>query len=257
VELNRGESETYDFVVANCWMDDIRSRTRDYSPWHYVNLPFTPEGLPIPDGEDGPNVVWGLELAQDVLAGRKTHPAISNKSLAVIILAHLVGDVHQPLHTTSRDNDAGGNRTKIANLRSPASDLLFGGGGNLHFFWDSAYRRVFKDGEATVSYEPPIYDRHKPVAGHIAALPLVEKAAAAIVEEFPPSVVEEQGDATSWAMESHRLGFSQGYGALPETNGDEIVLDEAYVSESSKIARQRLAMAGYRLGALLNEIYGE
>ncbi|MCX6968683.1 MAG: hypothetical protein NTV93_00825 [Verrucomicrobia bacterium] len=57
---------------------------------------------------------------------------------------------HQPLHATEH-SDTGGNRTKISNLRDAGVDLLFSKGGNLHFFWDSACRREFKDGQVGAS----------------------------------------------------------------------------------------------------------
>jgi hypothetical protein len=249
----------YTFVTAPCWMDDIRSREemRPFAPWHYVNLPFTAEGLPIPDPSVGPNVVNGIQKAEAILTGAQTDPAI-DKDMATMILIHLVGDIHQPLHTTSKADDAGGNKTSVGNLKDPLADLIFSKGGNLHFFWDSAYRRIYKEGFATVSFEAPVYDRATPVAGHNEALSLVRAQASAIEKKYPPSIVKEQGDAVSWALESHAIGYALGYQKLPHAStGRPVKLTQAYVTESQAAAEKRIALAGYRLAAVLNQFYGD
>ena len=248
----------YNFVTAACWMDDIRSRPemKGYAVWHYVNLPFTEDGLPIPDPGAGPNVVNGIQKATAILTNQETDPAI-DKDTALVILEHLTGDIHQPLHTTSRGEDAGGNKVKVKNLKDPLADLVFSKGGNLHFFWDSAYRRVYKEGFATVSFEAPLYDRAKPVAGHDAALEIVRAQAAAIAKKYPPSILAGQGDAVSWAGESHAIGFNLGYGKnLPPARGDTpIKLPQNYVTEAQSAAEKRIALAGYRLAAEVNALF--
>ncbi|MGH8048501.1 MAG: S1/P1 nuclease [Chthoniobacterales bacterium] len=249
----------YNFVTAACWMDDIRSRPtmKAYAAWHYVNLPFTADGMPIPNASAGPNVINGIEKAEGIISGAQTDPAI-DKDMATMILLHLVGDIHQPLHTTSKPDDMGGNKVSVGNLKDPLADLIFSKGGNLHFFWDSAYRRIYKEGFATVKFEAPVYDRLKPVTGHNEALALVRTNADEIEKDYPASVVTEQGDAVSWAKESHALGFATGYGKLPAASpGKPIKLTQAYVTEAQGIAEKRIALAGYRLAALINKFYGE
>lgn len=257
-EFNAKEKADYTFVMAGCWMDDVRARTRDYNTWHYVNLPFTPDGLPLPEEDAGPNVVWGADLALGVLAGEKTHDLVPPVD-ALVIFSHLVGDMHQPLHTANRNEDAGGNRVLVSNLKDPQSDLIFTRGGNLHFFWDSAYRRDFRAGKAGVLYANALYPRNKPLVGHKAALELVRNDADAIEKEFPPSILASPvGTPEQWALESHAIGYEFAYGKLPTATGDNpVVLDEAYVTEARTIARKRLALAGYRLAAKLNALFAE
>ncbi|MGR6783121.1 S1/P1 nuclease, partial [Aeromonas veronii] len=56
------------------------------------------------------------------------------KSYDLVWLVHIVGDVHQPLHSAGRvsasdtEGDAGGNKVKLFCER--------GGPDNLHSFWD-------------------------------------------------------------------------------------------------------------------------
>jgi len=249
----------YDPITVACWMDDIRARQapefKQYAVWHYVNLPFTADGMPVPDASAGPNVILGIQQIEDILAGKTTNPAI-DRDQAFVMLEHLVGDIHQPLHTTGRGDDAGGNKVKVGNLKDPLADLIFSKGGNLHFFWDSAYRRVARNGFATVLYEAPIHDRATPVAGHTAFEPTIRTEATSLEKKYPPAIVREQGDALSWAKESHALGFDFAYGKLPATSGAQPVkLPADYVEAARDIAEKRVALAGYRLGALLNQYF--
>lgn len=245
----------YDFVVASCWMDDARASTKEFNEWHYVNLPFTRDGQPIPEGSRAaPHVAWGIAYCEALITGRKNDPTI-DRDQAIVMLLHLVGDVHQPLHATSRNDDLGGNRVRVANLKDPLVDLIFTRGGNLHFFWDSAYRRVYRDGSATVLYEAPLYAREKPVEGHNAARAIVEREAAALMKKYPPAVFSSQGDGPAWALESHVLGFDLAYGKLPPARENEPVrLTGPYVDEARVTAEKRVVLAGYRLANLLNHL---
>lgn len=254
--FNQKEHATYDAVTAACWMDDVRSRTKAYNLWHYVDLPFNADGLPLPEGSaTTPNVIWGIQKCEDILAG-KTDDSTIDKDQALVMLLHLVGDIHQPLHATGRPDDAGGNKVKIANLRDPDADLLFSKGGNLHWFWDSAYRRVFKDGAANVAYAGPIYPRDRAVEGHKATENLVRQQATLIEQKYPSTILTKQGDPVSWAQESHGFGYTLGYGALPAPSADnKIMLPDYYVAAAHDCAEKRIALAGYRLGALLNQYF--
>ncbi|MEI6491287.1 MAG: S1/P1 nuclease [Verrucomicrobiota bacterium] len=243
----------YDAVTAACWMDDARARTREFNEWHYVNLPFTHEGTPLPEGsQQKPDVVWAAGQCEAIIKGTAQEPGVE-RDQALVSLLHLVGDIHQPLHATE-NHDMGGNRARISNLKDEEVDLLFSKGGNLHFFWDSAYRREFKDGEVTVSYATPLFPRQMPVTGHRDARKLVDTEAAALEKKYPAASFGDvkSGDPSSWALESHALGYDLAYGKLPD--GKPVVLDKDYVEASRTVAEKRIALAGYRIAALLNQL---
>jgi hypothetical protein len=64
-------------------------------------------------------------------------------------------------------------------------------------------------------------------------------------------------DPKQWALESHELACTQVYGRLREPYGArDIKLREDYVNQSVPIARRQIVLAGYRLAALLNDLYG-
>lgn len=249
--------EPYDFVTASCWMDDARGLPEkyDFGPWHYVNLPFTADGLPTPTAEAGPNVIWGIDRCLEIIAGRTEDPAV-NRDQALVMLLHLAGDIHQPLHTISRGGDAGGNRLMVPNVERSKEEKLYGKSrwSNLHAFWDSAYRRTFRRGQASLLYEALLYDRERPAAGHAAGRELIKREAAALVKKYPPPAETAPADAAAWAHESHAIGYETGYGKLPDNSptGTFAKLDERYVNAAREAAAQRVALAGYRLGDLIN-----
>ena len=252
-EFNTSHRTAYTFVTACCWMDDARSQTKEYNTWHYITLPYTEEGTPYPPSTEQ-NVLWATHLCLDIIAGKATYPGI-DKNQALVMLIHLEGDSHQPLHSTGRD-DAGGNKVTITNLKDPQVDLLFSKGANLHFFWDSAYRRVWQDGFASVAYEAPLYPREQPVSGHNAALKLVRLEADELLKKYPPEAVTPTNKPEDWIHESHRLGFTLAYGQLP--GGDTattVTLDQAYTDNGRDCAAKRVVEAGCRLANLLNTLY--
>lgn len=251
--FNKKQHATYDFVTAGCWMDDIRGKTREFNSWHYINLPYTPDGLPLPS-EHEQNVLWGIKMCVGILKGEKLYLGV-DKDQALVMLTHLVGDLHQPLHTTSRNNDLGGNKVAVTNLVDSMA-ATFPDRKNLHTFWDSAYRRVIKDGNAVEEYLEPPYLLSRPVDGHKAALPLVAEKTALLQKAAAPDKYPVEGTPDEWVTESHRAGYETGYQKLPGGDGaNPATLDAPYVDAAREVAQQKLIQGGNRLAALLNEIY--
>lgn len=134
------------FVRAATWPDIVRDeafperRERyHHSNWHYINF-FWDQGGPGGSPRDrldlhpqDTNVVERLSALELALADRDLPAAERGIDLAWVL--HLVGDVHQPLHTSARvtelepEGDRGGNLFFLAQ-RS-----------NLHSYWDGILRR--------------------------------------------------------------------------------------------------------------------
>jgi S1/P1 Nuclease len=85
--------------------------------WHFVDTPFTQDGTALP-AIPVPNAEERIGIFRGVLASTDPDPL---KSYDLTWLLHLVGDVHQPLHSATRvsgaqpDGDAGGNLVNICN----------------------------------------------------------------------------------------------------------------------------------------------
>jgi len=243
---------TYNFTTANAFLDDQRSRPHyEWGRLHYVDLPKTDDGaafaLPEP-----PHVVAAIEDAIKALRDPQTPE--NKQAEALAILMHCTGDVHQPLHACTWD-DRGGNGYLVGGVAF--ADLYKGGKGNLHAFWDEAYRVKAQDGKIVESFiTPPITSRVGPGEPGIIAT-----TAVAITRQFPTtSLAKEINDLnpTDWARESHILGCTKAYPPGPHpTNYEVRTLTPEFGTAAQKIAVRRIALAGYRLARVLSDLFGK
>lgn len=112
------------------WADEARNdpEFRETAPWHFVNVPL---GLNFRDFEKAvkndpnPNIYFAILKCEDDLRQKDLDPA--KKEIALKFLIHLVGDAHQPMHVSRRE-DKGGNTIQVR---------FDGKGSNLHSLWDS------------------------------------------------------------------------------------------------------------------------
>jgi S1/P1 Nuclease len=90
------------FMQASRWADDTRSQDRGQNrpSWHYINLPFKPEGQPTSVQIRDPEPVNILTAMAENESVVKNEGDGDRKAIALAWLFHLVGDIHQPLHTT-------------------------------------------------------------------------------------------------------------------------------------------------------------
>jgi hypothetical protein len=112
------------YEQASVWMDEMRSN-RDYDfmkPWHYINITRGTDYSPSTEE----NVINEIIASQRELGHYKTVCAEQVKT-DVMVLFHLIGDLHQPLHA-GYGEDHGGNTIEI-NFLGEAT--------NLHWVWDA------------------------------------------------------------------------------------------------------------------------
>jgi len=111
--------------VSN-WMDDIKSNDKYDSlrPWHYTTIPDGKTYADITPSEKG-DVVQGIKKMVQGLRSGNLSSKLEKEYL--MILVHLVGDIHQPLHVGNGE-DRGGNDVKVE---------WFWDSSNLHRVWDS------------------------------------------------------------------------------------------------------------------------
>ncbi len=264
-------TQKYNFVTVGCWMDDIREDnpeipfTGQFKPWHFITWGHNPSDTnpPLEPGTSAEsakgNIVIALKRAQAVLEGG-TDPEIPDKSYALAILCHLVGDVHQPLHCASRHfkdqsgkivNDRGGNSVTIDNAPPMQLPLGVTAPMNLHAFWDAAYRGRFdaKTGQMVVDNAYGDYTKKD--------MALLEPLFAGL-DQFAPAVgVSLEPDFVAWAKESNALAREMAYAKLPRFEKDRYAdVDASYTAEAKQIAQARLVLGGYRLASLLNATLG-
>jgi hypothetical protein len=105
-------------MLAARWAYDARNTKYIRPTWHYINFPFKPADMPgsvWPNQPNPDNILRAFAHNLDVV--KDTDDA--ERAVALTRLFHLVGDVHQPLHTTViftvdyRERDRGGNLVYI------------------------------------------------------------------------------------------------------------------------------------------------
>ncbi len=110
-------------TAAN-WMDIMKSNS-DYDfmrSWHYVDYPKGQTYQPT----NADNIVNRLLLSYNALTHKKIL-CTDQVRTDLLVLLHLMGDLHMPLHT-GYDEDLGGNKVTVQH--GPLKDH------NLHRFWD-------------------------------------------------------------------------------------------------------------------------
>ena len=233
---NAQDQERYLFMLAARWPDDIRgNRQFDHPEWHYIDFPYRPPGEPASVRAPQPppdNLIAAFQ--RNLAVARGTAPE-AEKAVALCWIFHLLGDLHQPLHTVSLfstrflEGDRGGNlfyvRPDPANPRTQ----------NLHAYWDNIL----------------LPDEHYDAARELATV-LEKKYPPASPRAFAESEVER------WVRDSFDLAVSVVYrrGKLkPGADRDHgASLPRDYHAAAERIASRRVTLAGYRLADLLQTI---
>jgi S1/P1 Nuclease len=230
------------FVIAATWPDFIKSAqgyTNDsdtpppgsassqnigYSDhlqhryWHFIDTPFSTDGTALVP-PIAPNAKTQIELFTTAIASDASDDI---KSYDLVWLEHLVGDVHQPLHATSRFSsdlpagDRGGNL--VALCASPCRN-------ELHAFWDD------------------VLGTSKSPTTAITAADKLPKAPAA-----KAAVADDQ----VWITESFEAAKQFVYAAPVGPGAGPYTLSTAYKSHAKTEAKIRIELAGIRLANLIN-----
>lgn len=219
------------FYECARWPDDARGTAYDHPTWHYAARPVHADR-----GSNGSanriegSAIEAFALNFRVLADRRASKA--ERAVALCWVMHLVGDIHQPLHTaqlfshTFPDGDQLGSKQFVR--ATPHHDPV-----TLHWFWDD---RVHRSGTQDS----------------------VETRATEITSSSPRATAStHSADFALWAeQESYAEAVRLAYGKLLITSAkpaDAPVLPQAYIDETLKSAEQRVALAGHRLASVLRE----
>lgn len=222
--LSEGRDGT--LAEAAAWADtDARDdrRYRWLEPLHYVNV--DPDARSVTAGRECGCVVGAIEKARDGLRDRTRSRA--ERLEALRLLAHFVGDVHQPLHVSHPDGRGG---TTI--------DVRFDGRETtLHRVWDGDLlrRRLREVGSRRGG-------RWRAFAHSLAdtTTPAQRRA------------WRKAEDPRVWAQESLELARRHTFAVRENAR-----LGDAYYDEAMPVVAERLAQAGVRLAAQLEAALAE
>jgi hypothetical protein len=214
------------FIEAAAWLDTLRKKDLNaMGAMHYVDIPFSTDGTRAPKPKPM-NGLMAYNQSRALLL--ENHASSLEQVVALRVLIHVAGDLHQPLHAATRvsraypDGDAGGNRVvlpknKIAN--------------NLHAYWDRAGGALLYSA----------YERNPEIRAR--------RRARALEAAWPCWLDLVDTDPVHWLAESHDLAVSEAYSITAKNFSSG-----AYQRTVSRTAEKRLALAGCRLAAALNEL---
>lgn len=197
------------------WLDNA-SHTPDYAytkTWHYKNINEDVKYEDAPLNEQGDVVTAAREqiaLLTDPVSTR------SQKVLALKILVHLIGDMHQPMHM-GRLTDLGGNKRPVR---------YFDRQSNLHSIWDTALLNSAHAWSYT-EWQQQI-DRLN-----------TEDAA-----------IEAAGNIDDWARQTHKIA-TRVYNYFPENA--KVSYNE--IAAWTPVIEQQLLRGGLRLARILNAVF--
>jgi nuclease S1 len=219
---------------VSSWADRYWEGNYQTYYWHFLNIP--PEATSYDRDRDCPRQPRLPENAaadkwRDCAVDRIEYNAArvadlmldrADRAVALKFLVHLVGDLHQPFHALGVERGGNGIRVSVFGSDNCSQDAARSVPCNLHGVWDSsliAHRRLD--------------DRRY--------LELIN-------DEIQRRRLDQRpiGTSAEWAMESQRLAKAA---LLPQQG----VVDEGYYRKALPVIDERLALAGVRLAAILND----
>jgi len=228
-------------AYASTWPDIVRAQdpparhAYHHPTWHYINYFWRErmEGVlvPVPGMQpDSINIV--VELARQGAIVADTSAPAPERAIALAWLLHLGGDIAQPLHASSRvtdqspQGDHGGNDFRLD------ADM------SLHWYWDRILTARYPRGDAESD------DAY------------IARVADAVMAHAPTDSLTWQpapGEFELWAKESLWLAQTRVYccGAVPGAEPPP-----EYLAHVDQVSEPRIALAGYRLAALLTQLLG-
>ncbi len=227
------------FIAAAVWADNIKGDPRfwddtkkDARPtpllagfpdmkrhtnWHYYDEPYTPDGAE-PLTPPVPNALEVARMLQEI-----RNAPLETASYDLPWIEHITGDLGQPLHCVTRilksqpKGDAGGNSVFVMPGR------------NLHALWDDSAGTEISDAYVS-QYAADTMASH-------------------------PAMKRIDKTTKKWIDEGFRIAKSEVYtfGTEPGSREHPVHLSVEYVENAKRVAQSQIALAGYRLAAVLND----
>ncbi|HAU1652434.1 TPA: S1/P1 nuclease [Legionella pneumophila] len=215
-------SANVNFVKSASWLDSIRAHdVHWFDALHYIDIPFSRDETPLPALPEI-NALWGIKQAIAVLSSNKANNA--DKKLSLRILVHLVGDIHQPLHTVTKiskklpNGDLGGNLFQLG--KNPI-------GNNLHQYWDNG-------GGILIGQDKFFQIKNK---------------AKQLEKKWSCQSASKVKNPQQWINASHQLALTKVYKVSVYQ-----VPPKQYQLNTQNITEKQILLAGCRLAYLLNNI---
>lgn len=198
------------------WMDNA-SNTPEYAytkTWHYKNIDADQKFEEAPELESGDIV---RAIRQQVAILENPEKSVEERALALKMVIHFLGDIHQPMHI-GHASDRGGNQWSVK---------FFGGRSNLHSVWDtklpeSAHKWGYTEWQQQI-------DRATP--------------------EQQTEIIAE-GTPEKWGKECFEIA-TEVYNTTPQDSN----LSYDYIAKWTPVIESQFLKGGLRLADVLNSIF--
>lgn len=217
------------------WADQQRTDNQQTGLWHYLDIPPDAGGYERDrDCPRQPGIAAGTrgDRWRDCVVDRigyfeqrvgDTSLDRADRATALKYLVHFIGDLHQPFHALGVGRGGNDVHVRVFGSANCGNDPARPSPCNLHSVWDSGL----------ISHRGLDDTQYAAALGRlIAAKHLTDRPT---------------GTAAEWAVESWALAKA----ALVEPDAD---INETYYETQIPVIDERLALAGIRLGAVLNRV---
>ncbi len=233
------------FMLLASWADIIRDKNFDtrYKKYHHSNWHYSDTFWQWKDGKavfienkDESGLAMDKVIEFDKLI--RSSATDAEKAVAIVWLEHLIGDLHQPLHTSAKVTDSnakgdqGGNLFLLTPKGTPRAEQK-----NLHSYWDG------------------IIGINMPNTKDLCEADYLDPIAQDIIKRFPYDKLKDKINSDKfdlWPKESLTIATTDVYKDAKWFESPS----EKYRKKAFEIAQERLALAGYRMGDLFNEVFG-
>lgn len=218
------------------WADVIRNTRPETKRWHFVDMPIAEtEYDPTRDCKltsEGDCLVAAIERLQ-----KKIDPTQQSEDQRETLkfIVHLIGDIHQPMHTVL--DEEGATRVEVIitakGATTPNQCTNHCPRSNLHAVWDSGliHAETWNWGQ------------------------LVD----IIESQSPPSLPSKDYNLIGWTNETHLVAIDMWNLAHEKMAPDSkhYIIDQAYLTVATPVLHQQVYRAGMRLANFLNCYYGQ
>jgi hypothetical protein len=212
-----GISTEDQFAEACVWADHIATDRPATAAWHGIDIPKDARAIDLARDCKGPASCIVAQIEKHAATLKSTAPK-TDRAEALRFLAHLVGDLHQPINIGFTDQRGG----------REISGMFHGRPSNLHDVWDR---------------------------GLLATLVPAGRDGAKIIYDASAWMGRlnggEKKTPLEWANETLWITVAPPTGYLGNPGGD--FFGERYIRQNRQVALEQIDKAGFRLGEMLNE----
>lgn len=213
-----GVADDIAFAETCAWADASLAEHPETAAWHQIYVPKDARSVDV-NRDCTPETSCVIREIERNVGIARNSVSTEERAMAVKLLAHLVGDVHQPLNVAFAE-DRGG--------REIAGSFL-GVATNMHAIWDT---QLIETDPAALAELATMYHAYTPLDR--------------LFVDWLSDLPEEWANESLWVMRTPATGYLGNPGGLE--------FEQIYVEQNRPVAFDRIAKAGMRLGHLLNDV---